>query len=217
MKLRRFILLGAFILSVQFILSAAQVNDNKYILFFNPALTTQSLFINDFGFSGSLGIIHNKNDFSVCFDIFQSDISINYSKNGLTYDGEKFSALAGGGISWHYRSFYEKKYLFIYPGIIAGFWRVNRINNVDTTRAFGQRNDYIYTNRFTILIAGPTLIAKAGYKHFFITVENTFLIGNDICDLIKIGIEFDDIYNFLKEVGKVGSKVPPIPFPTLPF
>ena len=152
---------------------------HKPMLFLSVTADTKAAFFDDFGMSGYLGFIYKNIDLSVCVDIYQSK-SRRYTINSFEND---LSALSWGGLYFHYRSFLGKKYAFVYPGIMAGFWRCNRYHFARSESGKLPGN----YDRYTMLIAGPTLIAKLGYKRIFVTLEDSFLIGNNCWNLIKIG------------------------------
>jgi len=190
---------------------------NPVLLFFNPSVCTKAFFIDDFGISGSLGIIYKNYDFCALVDIYQSKGTDSYVKNGKTFYGDKSTALAGGGISFHYRQFINSNYLFVFPGMVGGFWRYNRHKWIDTSSGSTPINP-ISEDRFTMLFGGPSLISKIGYKCVFLTVEDNLLLGNDVQNLIKFGVEADievnDVYRFFKFLSKLPTIF--IPLPHLP-
>lgn len=193
----------------------SEENKRNIVLFISTSMTTETYLKEHFGVSGNIGMAYKNIDLSGLFDFGAHWKEDYYSQGTKKYQRYNWIGIGGGGIAFHYRKYFDNKYIGIFPGMVAGYWQHEKQKSIDTLGVQGGYTPAFEEDKKTALFGGPTIIAKVGYKRIFLTFEYTILIGNDLCNLFKIGIEFYDIYDFLKAL----SHLPNIYFPPiqLPF
>ena len=95
--------------------------------------------------------------------------------------------IAGGGLNWQYRFIIRPEIFEFSPGLTCGFWR----KDTDAYFSFSGIGSKSWYHWRDYNFVGPKVQMKAGYRHFFFTVEYIGLIGEHYLNIINSGFEFD--------------------------
>jgi hypothetical protein len=156
------------------------------IISFEPRFTVKFAQPISPGFGFDMGIIQSREYFGITFDVNSSQSERHYSDGTYSLAEYYSHNFIGGGITWCHEKLFSSPFYRISPGISLGVWGGGKEHEIRNLSIPVLSNTI--SEKSCMYFGSIQLRAMVGYKYAFLFIRYNLFIGNDIVNLLSLGI-----------------------------